>query len=116
MRANRIFWFFTYDQFHRNFPAISRPGNITKFFDTSLTSSNLETLRERLGLDINVETLTYQENDRADAAEWLTEHGWQVRAVSNADEMARLGRPIPPDLADEAFTTRLLRAQLGATD
>jgi hypothetical protein len=30
--------------------------------------------------------------------------------------MARLGRPISADLADEAFTTKLLRAQLGATD
>jgi methyltransferase (TIGR00027 family) len=75
-----------------------------------------ERMRQRLGLDINVETLTYQESDRADAAEWLTGHGWQVRAVSNADEMARLGRPIPADLADEAFTTRLLRAQLVAAD
>jgi methyltransferase (TIGR00027 family) len=73
-------------------------------------------MRQRLGIDINVETLTYQEHDRADAAEWLTEHGWRVSAVSNADEMARLGRPIAPDLANEAFTTRLLRAQLGATD
>ena len=73
-------------------------------------------MRERLGLHINVETLTYQESDRADAAEWLTAHGWQVSAVSNADEMARLGRPIPADLAEEAFTTRLLRAKLGATD
>jgi hypothetical protein len=36
--------------------------------------------------------------------------------VSNSAEMARLGRPIPPDLADEAFTTTLLRAQLGAND
>ncbi|MGB6208033.1 class I SAM-dependent methyltransferase [Mycobacterium sp.] len=75
-----------------------------------------ERMRERLGLDINVETLTYQESDRADAAEWLTAHGWQVRAVSNIDEMARLGRPIPADLAEETFTTRLLRAQLAAAD
>jgi methyltransferase (TIGR00027 family) len=75
-----------------------------------------ERMRERLGLDINVETLTYQESGRADAAEWLTTHGWQVSAVSNADEMARLGRPIPADLAEEAFTTRLLRAKLAAAD
>ena len=75
-----------------------------------------ERMRERLGLDINVETLTYQEQDRADAAEWLTAHGWQVSEVSNAAEMARLGRPIPADLAEEAFTTRLLRAQLAAAD
>jgi methyltransferase (TIGR00027 family) len=75
-----------------------------------------ERMRDRLGLDINVETLTYQESGRADAAEWLTAHGWQVSAVSNADEMARLGRPIPEDLAEESFTTRLLRAQLAAAD
>jgi methyltransferase (TIGR00027 family) len=75
-----------------------------------------ERMRERLGLDINVETLTYQEQNRADAAEWLTAHGWQVSEVSNAAEMARLGRPIPADLAEEAFTTRLLRAQLAAAD
>lgn len=75
-----------------------------------------ERMRERLGLDINVESLTYQESDRTDAAAWLTTHGWQVRAVSNVDEMARLGRPIPEDLAEETFTTRLLRARLAAAD
>jgi methyltransferase (TIGR00027 family) len=73
-------------------------------------------MRQRLGLDINVETLTYQESERAEAADWLTGHGWQVSAVSNADEMARLGRAIPADLADEAFTTKLLSAELGVTD
>jgi methyltransferase (TIGR00027 family) len=77
--------------------------------------ARFERMRERLGLDINVETLTYQESDRADAADWLTENGWRVSAVSNTDEMARLGRPIPADLADEAFTTRLLRARRGQT-
>jgi methyltransferase (TIGR00027 family) len=78
--------------------------------------ARFDRMHQRLGLDINVETLTYQESDRADAADWLTEHGWQVRAVSNADEMARLGRAIPADLADEAFTTKLLSAQLSVTD
>jgi methyltransferase (TIGR00027 family) len=78
--------------------------------------ARFDRMRQRLGLEINVETLTYQESDRADAADWLTEHGWQVRAVSNADEMARLGRAIPADLADEAFTTKLLSAQLSVTD
>jgi methyltransferase (TIGR00027 family) len=78
--------------------------------------ARFDRMRQRLGLDINVETLTYQESDRADAADWLTEHGWHVSAVSNTDEMARLGRAIPADLADEAFTTKLLSAQLGVTD
>lgn len=49
-------------------------------------------MRERLGLDVNVETLTHNETDRADAVQWLADHGWQVHAVSNADEMARLAR------------------------
>ncbi len=78
--------------------------------------ARFDRMRQRLGLDINVETLTYQESGRADAADWLTQHGWHVTAVSNADEMARLGRGIPADLADEAFTTTLLRAELGATE
>lgn len=52
LRRQRLFWFFTYDQFRRNFPAVSRPGNITKFFDRALTSSELETLRQRLGVPL----------------------------------------------------------------
>jgi hypothetical protein len=52
LRPQCLFWFFTYDQFRRNFPAVSRPGNITKFFDRALTSSQLETLRQRLGVPL----------------------------------------------------------------
>ena len=76
--------------------------------------ARFDRMRQRLGLDINVETLTYQESGRADAADWLTQHGWRVDAISNTDEMARLGRGIPADLANEAFTTTLLRAELGS--
>ena len=57
VRTDRIFWFFTYDQFHRNFPAISRPGNITTFFGRQLTSADLETLRERLGVPLPIYAL-----------------------------------------------------------
>ena len=69
-------------------------------------------MRERLGLDVNVQALTYHEPDRSDAAQWLADHGWQVRAVNNRDEMARLGRPVPADLADEAVRSTLLRASI----
>jgi methyltransferase (TIGR00027 family) len=69
-------------------------------------------MRRGLGLDINVEILTYREADRADAASLLSGHGWQVHTVNNVDEMARLGRPIPEDLADEAVSSDLLRARL----
>jgi methyltransferase (TIGR00027 family) len=70
-------------------------------------------MRERLGLDVNVQALTYHEPDRSDAVQWLADHGWQVEAVNNREEMARLGRPVPEDLADEAVSSTLLRARLG---
>lgn len=57
LHPQRLFWFFTYDEYRRNFPAISRPGNITKFFNRSLTSSQLETLRQRLGVPLPVMAL-----------------------------------------------------------
>jgi O-methyltransferase involved in polyketide biosynthesis len=66
------------------------------------------------GLDVNVEALTFHEPDRSDAAGWLTGHGWQVHSVNNRDEMARLGRPVPEDLTDEAVRSTLLRARLGS--
>jgi methyltransferase (TIGR00027 family) len=115
------------DRLFEMLTALSAPGSQVAVEAFSLGSADTERrraarrerwarMRRGLGLDINVETLTYQETDRADAADWLTAHGWQVHAVDNLDEMARLGRPIPTDLAEEAFRTRLLRAQLVAAD
>jgi methyltransferase (TIGR00027 family) len=69
-------------------------------------------MRDRLGLDVNVQALTYRESDRSNAAEWLADHGWRVRSVSNHDEMARLGRPVPEDLLDDAVRTTLVQAHL----
>ena len=37
----------------------------------------------------------------------------QVHIVDSADEMARLGRPVPADMAEEAANSELLRARLG---
>ncbi|MDI3313041.1 MAG: class I SAM-dependent methyltransferase [Mycobacterium sp.] len=71
-------------------------------------------IRERLGLDVNVETLTYGDAGRADAVQWLADHGWQVQAVNSRDEMARLGRPIPQDLLDATVNSTLVRAYFGA--
>ncbi len=115
------------DRLFEMLTALSAPGSQVAVEAFSLGSADTERrraarrerwarMRRGLGLDINVETLTYQETDRADAADWLTAHGWKVHAVDNLDEMARLGRPIPTDLAEEAFRTRLLRAQLVTAD
>jgi methyltransferase (TIGR00027 family) len=69
-------------------------------------------LRERLGLDLDVDTLMYTDDRRSDAAEWLAEHGWRVDAVPSADEMTRLGRPATEDLVEEAMDSVLLHARL----
>jgi methyltransferase (TIGR00027 family) len=69
-------------------------------------------LRDRLGLDVDVDVLMYTDDERADPAEWLSEHGWRVDAVPSAVEMARLGRPAGDELAGEGIDSVLLRARL----
>lgn len=70
-------------------------------------------MRKQLDLDIDVDALMYTADDRADAAQWLSEHGWQVEAVPSADEMARLGRPAAEaDLAEFGMDGVLMRARL----
>jgi methyltransferase (TIGR00027 family) len=98
--------------------ALSAPGSrfALELFgmNTNGNTQRWRRMRERLGLDVNVEALTYHEPDRSDAAEWLARHGWQVHDVDNREEMARLGRPVPDELSDDAVRSRLLRARLGA--
>ena len=95
---------------------LSAPGSrlaVEAFkMNTHANTQRWNRMRDRLGLDVNVEALTYHEPDRSDAAQWLADHGWQVHRVNNHDEMARLGRPIPEDLTDEAVRTTLVRARL----
>jgi O-methyltransferase involved in polyketide biosynthesis len=69
-------------------------------------------LRRQLGLDNDFEALIYQEPNRADAAALLDGHGWRVHGVASATAMARLGRPVPDDLADDSVDSTLLTAQL----
>ena len=69
-------------------------------------------MRERSGIDIDVDTLTYADADRADAAGWLTDHGWHVDAVPSEVEMTRLGRQAPDYEAEEIASSVLLRAEL----
>jgi methyltransferase (TIGR00027 family) len=107
------------DRLFEMFTALSAPGSqvAIEVFGMNSRSNSQRWLRmrERLGLDVNVQALTYHEPDRTDAIQWLADHGWRVNAVNNHDEMARLGRPVPDDLADEAVRSTLLRARLGGT-
>ncbi|OBH93251.1 class I SAM-dependent methyltransferase [Mycobacterium sp. E2733] len=105
------------DRLFEMFTALSAPGSQVAIEAFGLNSrSNSQRwlrMRERLGLDVNVQALTYHEPDRSDPAQCLTEHGWQVQTVDNREEMARLGRPVPEDLAEDAVRSVLLRARLG---
>jgi methyltransferase (TIGR00027 family) len=105
------------DRLFEMFTTLSAPGSqvAVEVFGMNPRSNSQRWLRmrERLGLDVNVQALTYHEPDRTDAVQWLADHGWQVHSVNNRDEMARLGHPVPEDLADEAVRSTLLRACLG---
>ncbi len=105
------------DRLFEMFTALSAPGSQVAIEAVGMNSrSNSQRwlrMRERLGLDVNVQALTYHEPDRSDAAQWLSDHGWQVHTVDNREEMARLGRPVPEDLAEDAVRSMLLRARLG---
>ncbi|KKC03987.1 class I SAM-dependent methyltransferase [Mycobacterium nebraskense] len=105
------------DRLFEMFTALSAPDSrvaIEAFgMNSRSNSQRWLRMRERLGLDVNVQALTYHEPDRSDAAQWLSDHGWQVHTVDNREEMARLGRPVPDDLAEDAVRSVLLRARLG---
>ncbi|HLR99079.1 MAG TPA: class I SAM-dependent methyltransferase [Mycolicibacillus parakoreensis] len=68
-------------------------------------------IRERLGIGVDIATLTYREPDRAEAADLLDRHGWRVQSVDSHDELARLGRPVPDDLAAHTSSIALLIAR-----
>lgn len=105
------------DRLFDMFTALSAPGSqiaVEVFgMNSRANSQRWLRMRERLGLDVNVQALTYHEPDRTDAVQWLADHGWQVHNVNNREEMVRLGRPVPEDLADEAVRSTLLRARFG---
>ncbi|GFG53307.1 SAM-dependent methyltransferase [Mycolicibacterium agri] len=68
-------------------------------------------IRALSGIDIDVDTLTYADADRSDAAEWLAGHGWRVEVVPSEVEMTRLGRPVPDYEAEEISSSALVRAE-----
>jgi methyltransferase (TIGR00027 family) len=58
----------------------------------------------------DVSKLWYFET-RSDVAQWLTDHGWEVTAVTAADLMEHYQRPAPENLEDAVPDTVLLDAR-----
>ncbi|MEO8725198.1 MAG: carboxypeptidase regulatory-like domain-containing protein [Acidobacteriaceae bacterium] len=47
---DRLFWFYTYDQQHRDFPGTARVGTPSTFFSTAPGSNNLKFMAQDLGI------------------------------------------------------------------
>jgi methyltransferase (TIGR00027 family) len=54
----------------------------------------LDRVAAKLGIERNVDIqdLIYHDDDRADVATWLDDHGWRATAQNSDDEMRRLDR------------------------
>ncbi len=49
VKKDKLFWFFAYDQYRRNFPGVARAGNAARLF-ASPSDTALQTLADRTGL------------------------------------------------------------------
>jgi methyltransferase (TIGR00027 family) len=54
----------------------------------------LERVAAKLGIErrVDIQDLIYHDDNRADVAAWLNEHGWRATAQNSGDEMRRLNR------------------------
>jgi methyltransferase (TIGR00027 family) len=54
----------------------------------------LERVAAKLGIErsVDIQDLMYRDENRADVAAWLNEHGWQATGQNSDDEMRRLNR------------------------
>jgi methyltransferase (TIGR00027 family) len=69
----------------------------------------LDRVAAKLGIERNVDIqdLIYHDDDRADVAAWLNDHGWRATAQNSGDEMRRLDRwveGVPSADDKEAFS------------
>jgi len=58
----------------------------------------------------DVRDLTYDDPDRADVADWLSEHGWRATAISARDVRLRLGRASGLSVKQDAAFARFVTA------
>ena len=49
IRRDKLFWFFTYDQYQRNFPGVARAGTPAKLFENQ-SAQSIQTLAARIGV------------------------------------------------------------------
>jgi methyltransferase (TIGR00027 family) len=72
--------------------------------------SQLLTAREQRGEDVSFSPfeLWFDDEGRADSAEWFAAHGWSTQTVDSREESTRLGRALTSD--DPRFTNKFVVA------
>lgn len=113
------------DSLFVNVGALSAPGSriAVEGYDGKLVldESEQETTRREqvraafktaVDVDVTIENLIYEDENRAEPAEWLGAHGWSVTKTDAHDEMARLGRPVPADIEHGTFRGQLIQGEL----
>jgi methyltransferase (TIGR00027 family) len=104
------------DRLFENVTALSAPGSrIAAETAGKHADDRREEMRERfarvseqLGIAsaVDISDLTYNDQDRANLAEWLNGAGWLATDLKSTDEMRRLGRwvDVPLSHDDDAFS------------
>ena len=90
------------DRLFTQITELSAPGSrIAAETAASHADERRQAMRDRfdritaqLGIErtVDIQELIYHDDDRADVADWLNEHGWRATAQNSGDEMRRLDR------------------------
>jgi methyltransferase (TIGR00027 family) len=90
------------DRLFAQITELSAPGSrIAAETAASHADERRQAMRDRfdritaqLGIErtVDIQELIYHDDDRADVADWLNEHGWQATGQNSGDEMRRLDR------------------------
>jgi methyltransferase (TIGR00027 family) len=90
------------DRLFSQITELSAPGSrIAAETAASHADERRQAMRDRfdritaqLGIErtVDIQELIYHDDDRADVADWLNEHGWRATGQNSGDEMRRLGR------------------------
>jgi methyltransferase (TIGR00027 family) len=77
----------------------------------------LDRVAAKLGIERNVDIqdLIYKDDNRADVATWLNDHGWRATAQNSGDEMRRLNRWVEgvPSADDKEAFSQFVTAERG---
>ncbi|BBY74381.1 putative S-adenosyl-L-methionine-dependent methyltransferase [Mycolicibacterium parafortuitum] len=104
------------DRLFEQITALSAPGSrVAAESIGNHAPDRREKMRERfasitaqIGVDepMDIAELTYEDDNRANVADWLNTHGWQAEPTAAQDEMRRLGRFVEiPEADEESFST-----------